>query len=717
MRQALFGSWNLRDSGIALAAFFLAERERWALWAPVFVGTGIAIYFALPWEPAVWAGPVLLVGALFACLVRSRSVLATLLAFGVALSALGFTVAHLRAQFVAAPVLERPYGPAPVSGRVRHVELFPKGPRVLLDQVTLGRLSPERTPELVRIRLHADDRPAVGSRISVYAKLMPPGEPSAPGTYDFQRHAWFAKIGAVGFAFGQGKRIAGEPSNEGGSIALWIAAVRQQVTTRIRAAAPGEAGAIAAALVTGDRSGISRDTMAAMRDSGLAHLLAISGLHMGLVAAILFFGLRTLLACSERLALRYPIKKGAAAVALLGGFAYLVLAGATIPTQRAFLMTGFVLVAVLLDRIAISLRLVAWAATVILLISPESLLSASFQMSFAAVVALVALYEDGWRAWKKTGVESWLGKLSLYMGGVATTTIVAGAATGIFAMYHFGRIAHFGVAANLLAVPITAFWIMPWAVIAMILMPFGLEALAFVPMTWGIDAVVGVAGVVAGWPGAVGHTPAMPVEGLAVAAFGGLWLCLWRRKWRYAGLVGIVAGVASISLYAVPDILVSGDGRLMAVLDQDGALLLSTKRRERRTASAWLRRAGQHDANAWRSSAAVIRCDGLACSYETKGRMVALVNDARALLEDCRRANIVISAIPVRSRCPSARLVVDRFDLWRKGAHAIWFDREGLKVATVAGTQGERLWTRKRPPWKRKRINSGAVVQSVFLAP
>ena len=165
----------------------------------------------------------------------------------------------------------------------------------------------------------------------------------------------------------------------------------------------GRGGAVAAALVTGDRSAISRDTLSAMRDSGLAHLLAISGLHMGLVAAILFFGLRTLLALSERLALFYPIKKWAAAAALVGGFAYLVLTGGTIPTQRAFLMTGLVLVAVFLDRTAISMRLVAWAAAGILLIAPESLLSASFQMSFAAVVAFVAVYEDRGRLFGTSG--------------------------------------------------------------------------------------------------------------------------------------------------------------------------------------------------------------------------------------------------------------------------------------------------------------------------
>jgi len=509
------------------------------------------------------------------------------------LVSLGFAVAQIKGHFVSAPVLERDYGPATVSGRVIGIELFPKGARVLLDRVALRRIFAVQTPERVRVRLRAGDTPDVGSRISVYAKLMPPGGPAAPGAYDFQRHAWFAKLGPFGFAFGKTRQLEEQPAVWRDQIALWVTGVRQRVAGRIRAAAPGQGGAVAAALVTGDRSGISRDTLSAMRDSGLAHLLAISGLHMGLVAAILFFGLRTLLALSERLALFYPIKKWAAAAALVGGFAYLVLTGGTIPTQRAFLMTGLVLVAVLLDRTAISMRLVAWASPGILLIAPESLLSASFQMSFAAVVAFVAVYEDRGRLFGTSGAGGPVRRAGVYIGGVALTTIVAGAATGIFAMYHFGRIAHFGVAANLLAVPITAFWIMPWAVIAMALMPFGLESLALAPMAWGIDGVLGIARFVVSWPGAVGFTPAMPTIGLAAAAIGGLWLCLWRRRWRYIGLAGVVAGIVSTMMVVTPDILVSGDGRLMAVRNLDGALVLSSVRREKRTAKTWAERALQ----------------------------------------------------------------------------------------------------------------------------
>ena len=374
---------------------------------------------------------------------------------------------------VAAPVLAKPYGPALVTGRVVGVEAFARKPRILLDRLTLIGLSAALTPAQVRIRLRGADLPAMGSQIAVFARLSPPSGPAAPGAFDFRRHAWFARIGGYGYALGAARVQTAAP--QAATMGLWITSARQNIATRVRESAPGPSGAVAAALITGDRSAIPLAVMTAMRDSGLAHLLAISGLHMGLVAAILFFGLRAIFTCCEAVTLRYPIKKWAAGAALCGALGYMVLTGATVPTQRAFLMTGLVLLAVMIDRTAISLRLVAWAAAVILLIAPQSLLGASFLMSFAAVVALIAVYEQGWRplgGWF-TGAAG--RRAGFYIGGVALTTIIAGVATGLFAMYHFGRIAHFGLAANLIAVPLIALWIMPWAVVSMVLRPFELE--------------------------------------------------------------------------------------------------------------------------------------------------------------------------------------------------------------------------------------------------
>jgi competence protein ComEC len=697
------GLWR-RTAGAEkyLANLVAGERERWLLWAPVSFGTGVGVYFGLPWEPPPAAGIIVMAAAgLLAWRIRSSLVFA-LIILGTALGAAGFAAAQFRTHLVAAPVLEKSYGPAGVTGRVVRIELRPDGPRVTLEQVSLKRVDAASTPALVRIKLRRGDIVDIGDRIDVFAKLSPPSAPAAPGVYDFQRWSWFRGLGAVGFAMGR-VRPAPRPAEESWSPTLFMAALRLHMTERIRATLPGESGAIAAALMTGDRSAISQKSLDSMRDSGLAHLLAISGLHLGLVATTLFFGLRALLALSERLTLRHAIKKWAAVAAIAGSFTYLLLAGATVPTQRAFVMTGLVLLAVLLDRQAISMRLVAWAAMIILVIAPESMLGASFQMSFAAVVALVAFYEafrDRFRVMRMAAGQALAGRIALYAGGVAATTIIASFATGLIALHHFARIAVFGLPANMLAVPLTALWIMPWAVIAAVLMPLGLEGLPLTLMGWGIDGLLWIAAEISDWPGAVRPVAALPVGGLVSIALGGLWLCLWRRRWRYAGSVGFLVGLASLWMLQGPDILISDDGKLMAVRTADGRLSVSERRRERRIAEFWLEQEGQAEILYWPADAEStdgrLRCDELGCIYRVGGRTVALLRDALAHDEDCRIVDILISQRPVTGRCPAPVMIIDRFDLWRHGAIAIWLGGAETRVRTVAQYQGARPWSSRR---------------------
>ena len=328
-----------------------------------------------------------------------------------------------------------------------------------------------------------------------------------------------------------------------------------------------------------------------MRNSGLAHLLAISGLHIGLVASILFVAVRGLLALVEPLALRHPIKKWAASVALAGAFGYLLLTGATVPTQRAFLMVALVLVAVLTDRSAFSMRTVALAAMAILVLRPESLLSVSFQMSFAAVVALIATYETlgaRFAGWRRSA--AWPRRVLLYLLGVGLTTVVASLATMPFAAYHFNQVAHYGLAANLLAVPLTALWIMPWGVATYVLLPFGLEALALAPMGWGIEAVVGIAETVAAWSGSISRLVAPAPAALALVSLGGLWLCLWVGRWRLWGVAAICDGLLIGLAARPPDILIDGRGDVAEVRDGAGGLRLSSARANGFRTETWLRR-------------------------------------------------------------------------------------------------------------------------------
>jgi competence protein ComEC len=509
-----------------------------------------------------------------------------------------------------------------------------------------------------------------------------------PGAFDFARRAYFQRLGGVGYAIGRPMIIS--PSKEGG-FSIWLAALRHRITETIHQTVPGTAGAIAAALITGERGAIPEDVLAAMRESGLAHLLAISGLHIGLVGGLLFFAIRLVLAFFERIALRYPIKKWAAVAALIGSFAYLLISGATLPTQRAFLMLTFVMLAVIIDRSAISMNLVAWAAGCILLMAPESLVSVSFQMSFAAVTALIATYEQSYtRQLGHANGRSRIRKTVFYLLAVLLTTLVAGVATAPFALYHFNQVALYGVAANLFAVPLTALWIMPWAIVAFILMPFGLAELALLPMGWGIEGVVTIAKTVQDLPGAVLPLPAMPEWGLALISVGGLWLCLWRLPWRAVGLCPIVIGILTISIAKTPDILVSDTGKLFAVKGNDGQLGFFS-RANGFVAETWLRRNGQSLSNG-ASQFRAAQCDSLGCVVRTRGK---IVKHMAALREDCGVATIVISQVPVRDKhCRSPEVVVDRFDVWRDGAHALWLSPDGIRQQTVADTNSGRPWSR-----------------------
>jgi len=703
------GRWT-RALRLALAQAFLAERERWILWVPVGLAIGIAIYFSLTIEPPLRLALGLVGAALgLLYLVRKRPA-AALVATGGLVIALGFAAAGLRATMVAAPVLERPIARATVIGRIASIAARADGQRLVIERPRIAGLEPRATPKRLRINL----RPAVpalvpGDWVRLHAGLEPPPRPVAPGAFDFARAAYFAGIGAVGFARGAPRVIAPPADEEASAFRAAFAAFRHAIGARLRAGLPGDGGAIAAALLIGDRGAISQETLDAMRNAGLAHLLAISGLHLGLVAGILFLGLRGALALVEPLALRYPIKKWAALAALCGTLLYLFLSGATIPTQRAFLMSGLFVLAVLCDRTGAGMRAVAWTATIVLLIEPESLLGPSFQMSFAAVTALVATYESlGRDLHARAARDRPLVRLGGYFVGIALVTLVAGLATAPFAIYHFNRVASFGLAANLIAVPLTALWIMPLGLAALVLMPFGGESLALVPMGWGIDEVIAVARAVSAWPGALRLVPAMPTTALAFAAGGGLWLCLWRGRWRWAGVLPIALALTAPAIAPRPDILIDERGKLFAVRAAGGDLALSTHAAARFAAGIWLRRDGAGEAAPWSDDDARLRCDRLGCIYRAKGVVVALDRDGRAAAEDCRTADLVISATTRLPRpCPAALAAIDSRDLRCSGAQAIyldagraglwrqaWGDARAIRIETVAEGRGRRPWAR-----------------------
>ncbi|MEQ8806818.1 MAG: ComEC/Rec2 family competence protein [Rhodospirillales bacterium] len=693
-----------------LAAAVAANRGRWPFALPVGMGIGIGAYFLLPEEPVWFAGPLVLAGAvLAAALLRRWGGAAFLIALVLAFGALGFAAASLRTHSLDGRLLAQETPTTVIEGRIVEFEPYHQGSRVILDRVRVAALGQPATPERVRLRLRGQ-QPVLkaGDWIRLRGRLSAPSPPLMPGGFDFQRHAYFTGIGAVGFSMGSARVLGGPPPGPF-DWRIHLSNLRVRLAARVTDAVPGHAGAVAAALITGYRSLIPEPVLNAFRDAGLAHLLAISGLHIGLAAGIVFFGARRVLSLYPPLAQRLPVKKAAALLALLAAFGYALMAGATVPTQRAFLIAAMVLIAVMVDRRGISLRMLAWGATVVLLIQPESLLGPSFQMSYAAAIARVSAYEAAaerglWR--RDGGTPAWAGRgIWLYAAGVVFTTVVASLATAPFVLYHFNQVAKFGLLANLIAVPVTALWVMPAAMLSFLLLPFGWEKLALVPMGWGTDLVIQTADRVAGLPQATEILPSAPAWALTGLALGGVWLCVLRGRLRLAGLAGVVLFATANARVTPPDLIVSGTGDLAAVRG-DGGYLFSSLRHGRFTRENWLEHAGfrADEATQWRrdggygdrgdgnAAAEGLRCDGGGCVLRRAGWRIALAETRAALAEDCGQADLVIALIPAGRACDGTGVpVIDLFDLRAKGAHSITLGSE-IDVQAVNDGRGRRPW-------------------------
>ena len=696
------GAALMRLAG-ALARNLAAEEERWLAWCVVAFGSGIAIYFSLKVEPSLaLAGAVGLAGLL--CSLRPPRGVGTVMRFLcvlLAAGALGFAAAKLRTFMIDAPVITRDLGPVPLIGRIETVDIkAPNKARIVLAPSKLGdgKTTPPRYVRLTLIGTKAVAVAQPGAMVSALAVLRPPPEPSMPHGYDFARWAYFHGIGAVGFTYGAPKPLeAAPPAGFLDRQLDRIENLRLSMTGRIAAAVPGPDGSIASALITGERGEIGEEDVQAYRDSGLAHVLSISGLHLALAGLGVFWALRALLALWPRVALTQPIKKWAAAAAFLSASFYLAISGGGSPAVRSYLMLSMMLLGVMADRPALSMRAVALAALALLAFQPENIIDPGFQMSFAAVIGLIALAE--WGASRPRTDAGAPGRALLlwrktrrYVIGMILASVVATLATTPFAIYHFDRAASYSLLANFLAEPVVAFVIMPWAAIAVILMPFGLENGPLQIMGWGVHIMTGIAHWVADLPGAATLVRAWPAAALVAIVLGGLWIALWRQRWRWFGLMPITLALAAILDSAPADVLIARDGLSAAVRTAEGTFVILGEKPDDYTASQWLLRDGdRRDVAAARLGA---HCDELGCVAEGKDhRLVALSLRAAALVDDCARARIVVSAVPIRRSCRGPEIVLDRFDVARDGATALTFGIDGISVETVAAERGKRPWS------------------------
>src|SRR5579884_2622114 len=692
------------------AEFLLASKLRhWAAdevaadrlfaWLAVAYGCGIILYFTADHEPAAWAVLALASACASLAVWLRRHHAAFVAALGLALMAAGFAVATLKTAFIRHPVLRHAASNVTVAG---HVELREESQHtdrfvLRLDRLDGGRIQADERPVRVRLSVKRGMAPPPGSFIETRALLDPPLQPLKPGAYDFARDLFFQRIGASGFARGPIK-IVTPPATQG----VWARAdaliqqMRDAIDARIRAVLPGDRGAIAAMLINGRRDAIDQHLYDAMFVSGIGHVLSISGYHMAVVAGLIFFVFRAGLALVPGLADRAPIKKWAAAAALIVTAFYLLLSGNQVATQRSFIMIAVVLVGVLFDRPTVTMRTLTIAALVVLSFAPEAVVHPSFQMSFAATLALIAGYEKG-SLRLRSNADSWWGARAALWGineiiALTLASLLAGLATTPYAAYHFHRLAPYGVLANLLAMPVVSAWVMPMGLLGVIAIPFGFDADCWRQMGYGIEWMDAVALWVAGLPGAVGRVASFGTGTLLLLTAGLLTISLLKTPLRWSGIAFVAVGIVFAARTPRADVLVGADGRSFAVRGADGLLAIHHSGGDTFAMKEWL--AADADGRDYRDRnlGRGIACDPSGCIGRLAGgELIAYDMAPSALEEDCRRAVLVVTTVEPPPDC--AAQVVGRA-LWRaRGALALRRTDTGFVVESARPPNYDRPWS------------------------
>lgn len=677
-------------------AWLSAERDRLPLWIPAGVGIGIII-----WEywgnSALWGVICLCGGLLMAAYAAGASgLLGSLIKWGAICVAAGFLAIFLRSASVAEPPLQQ-VKISEFYGRIAKVEHVSARGIVRMELETGGHGG---LPQKLRVNLAPEKYRDVfipGALVRLRARLLPPAGPSVPGAYDFSRRAWFSQIGATGSVLG------GISLHRASQNPPALVSVRSQLSGHISRQLPDNSGGIAAALVTGERGAISAADEEAMRASGLAHLLSISGLHVTAVVGAIFLIVSRLLALIPFLALRIRVPIVAAGCAALGAIAYTMLTGAQVPTVRSCIAAVLILTALAFGRQALSLRLVAFGAAVILLLWPESLAGPSFQLSFAAVATIIILHDSKWmqrliqRREEHFAMRFSRGLVSLLITGLAIELILAP-----ITLYHFHKAGLYGAFANVIAIPLTTFVVMPFEALALL---FDTASMGW-PFWWvagqGIDFILGIARFTAAAPGAVAVLPAMPDWAFGCCAFGALWFGIFKSFARYLGGPLFLIGLAGMAAAPYPDILVAGDGRHLAVIDGSGRMALLRGR-----AGEYIRDSLRENAGITADPIAIedwpgARCSADACSIVlTRGGrqwhllairsryLISLPNLAAA----CEKADIVVAGRWLPRSCRPKWIKADGRMLAQSGGLAFYL--KDARLRSVAESRNHKPWARR----------------------
>jgi competence protein ComEC len=690
-----------------------AALRRPFLWLPVAAGAGVVLYLYADREPSLWLiAPAVVCFGAGAYFARGRRFAFHILC-GLCALFVGELSAALRTARVAAPAIDR-VSIATLDGFIEEMDFRRTGARFVLRVHSADGLAPQQTPFRVRVSIRRAPPFEAGTFVRFKARLLPPARASLPGGYDFARDAWFARLGAVGSVLGR-VEVLPPPASPGLAMAAMMAIDRGRnaLARRIDKIVGGDAGAIAAAMVTGKRDLLSNEAKEVIREAGIFHIITISGVQMTLVSAIFFMGLRQLLALSETLALRYPIKKWAALFAIAGAVFYDLATGSRVGTERALFMTVNMLLAVVLDRQALTMRNLALAACLVILLEPEAIMGASFQLSFAAVAALVAVYEARMAAAARRNGEfsslltraaaesrhaALLGEklqplLKRGLPGLLFATLCATAATASFMAYNFHELSPYVLIGNPLTLTVIEIFAVPGALLGTMLYPLGLDAFVWRYIGLGIDGILWAARMIGSWPGSTLHLPAFAPWAIVFLTFAVLSSVLWRTALLRATAIPLAA-IGLLGAAAGPsfDMAVAPTGDAVAYRAADDKLEVIARSRNSFATEQWLRA----DADGRLASEALTKtgCDRFACvGHLAGGQIVSLVFDPAAFAEDCTRADVIVTSRFAPVGC-AAKIVIDREKLKETGAVTISFKKDGrVAMRTARAPDEDRPWS------------------------
>lgn len=680
---AITAAWIVRrlDDINILIKYELEQAEPF-VWFLGALLLGVILYFQAPQEPNFVFLLIMVVGFAFATWKSRADGLRTYALAGITLLLLGVCLTSIHTVVRGGSTI-RQEAVYKVNATVARVEVRHDGSRrLILDELEAERPTDNRVlPKRVRVSLIKRDLDLVaGDHINALIKLRPLPGPVIPGGYDFGRALYFEGIEATGFIFGS-PEITGTTSRIF-SLEDFLQNVRAGIAKRVRETFQSfqmvENGAIANALIVGERGGITPEARDVLARTGLAHILAISGLHMALVVGGALFLMRFILAVNPRVAITRPTKKIAAFVGLSVGIIYFSLSGGSVSATRAFVMVGIITLGVLLGARAFSIRNLAVAAFIIVLIKPDEVVKPGFQMSFAAALALITMMslflksEQPWIESKHTSSSKRLTLAVLkFFWGIAAASIIAGAASGLFAAFHFYKIAPLGLFANLAAMPIFSLIVMPAGFLTLLFLPLGIEHYSLFIMDIGITWIVKIAYFFDGLSGHSGTVGTLKPGSFFGIAFIFVLMCVLKTRLRLGLLFPALLVLAFGLQKPLPDIFISEDGKTVAVRQSSGEgpyLLISGLRSGKFEAKVWLDASRLSHDRLKSSLGDEIKCDPQACIVKAGTLSVSHVKHVSAFAEDCRRADVVVSPLKAPDYCQTTTMLVVDADALKKVA-------------------------------------------------